>query len=697
MSTADLPEIELDLSTRVINHSVRVRPGHYLLPDYWRKGALFIDGDDIVVDFQGAVLSACPNPETGLDQHEGYGILIRNHRRVTIRNAVVRGFRYNIFVHGGDEILIENCDFSYGRSHRIFGGGVPRDEWVVIRDVNDWRTYGAGIWLERVHNAVVRRCRACRAQNGIVLADSTHSRLTDNDCSFNSGWGLALFAACDNVVSWNRADFCNRPWAGGLGADASGMAVSGGSHRNLIVGNSLTHGGDGFFLTDASDGGMNTQLQRRFIEGASNDNVIAYNDGSWSPANAFEGTFSLRNIYYRNLASDSGYGFWLGFSSDSLVLENEIARNRAGGIAIEQGAGSRIVGNRLRGNRAVAVSLTANRDPALDAFPSRDLEIRDNIIRESATAYDLKGSTDCYIGGNEVEAAPISADLPAGKSPDEPSALVRFSASPIAQRLAEIVAQRPADLQMYRDGDGPQGWEWTELDAFAPHDFRGEPAVCREFDAGTLELFVFDPERTRIVAPPELGVMRDPADPRRVRLGLSQATNAPGELRDFEIEVACGDRRRVMRRRLSSAVWALRWYDWSPGPGRPASFADRTAWSALYAGAPVHATTSRDLGSGWIAERPAPSLSPHHWALSATTRVRLPAGEHRFAATFDDALRLLIDGREVYANWRRNRPELMDVTVPLDAGEHTLTVEYAYESRFAVLRWYWAQSAAGAS
>ena len=65
------------------------------------------------------------------------------------------------------------------------------------------------------------------------------------------------------------------------------------------------------------------------------------------PANAFEGTFSTGNVYFRNLANDSNYGFWLGFSSNSLIARNDIWRSRSDGIAIEQGANNRIELNEI--------------------------------------------------------------------------------------------------------------------------------------------------------------------------------------------------------------------------------------------------------------------------------------------------------------------------------------------------------------
>jgi len=692
MTANDLPEITLSLEQRIITRSVRVKPGRHDMPDVWRGGAVTIDADDVVVDFQGAVISAGGDVENRLDQLEGYGIVVRNRRNVTIRNAVVRGYRFNIFVTGGENVRIENCDVSYSRGHRISDRGVPRDEWVSIRNVDDWRTYGAGIWLERVQAGVVRGCRGCNAQNGIVLAFSNHCEVTDNDFSFNSGWGIALYESCDNVVSWNLADFCDRPWAGSLGADAASLAISAGSHRNYIVGNSLTHGGDGFFLTNTTDTGQDASRNRFNPQGASNDNIIAYNDGSWSPANAYEGTFSLRNVYYKNLANYSGYGFWLGYSSDSLLLDNEINHNRAGGIAIEQGMGTRVESNRIVGNGGVGVRLWATRGEAQDRFPSADLEIRDNVIRDSPAAVDLTNSTDYYVGENQLENAPLPSGFTSTKAQSQSSALERFLASGEYRRLQEIMATRPKDYRFYAETAGPRGWEWTEIETFAPRDFRNDLAVVRRINAGAVELFLLEPDATKLDVPDWVTLTRDPTDPRRVRVEIAGGAAPVAEIRPCPIALSRGDRRQVIARNLVTGEWKLKWFDWGRG-GQPLAFDDTAAWNNLFAGRPLAETAARDLGPGWFDGAPVPGLPARHYALLATTRLKLPAGQHRFCAAFDDGLRLKVDGKEVYANWRRNRPQFMDVEVELAAGEHELEVQYCYESRYAVLIWYWGEPA----
>lgn len=711
MNTGELPEIALSLENRILTGSVRIKPGHHALPDVWRKGALVIDADDVVIDFQGATMTPGDDVHGQLDQLEGYGILVKNRRNVTIRNAVVHGYRFNICVLGGENVRIENCDASYSRAHRISAGGVPLDQWVVIREIRDWHTYGAGIWLENVRAGVVRQCRAGGAQNGLVLATCDHCLVIENDFSFNSGWGLALWASCDNVVSWNLTDFCDRPWAGGLGADAACVTMTGNSHRNYVVGNSMTHGGDGFFLTGLSDGTLDARLNRLIIAGPCDDNVIAHNDGSWSPANAFEGTFAYRNMYYKNQANDCNYGFWLGFSSDSLILDNDVGRNRVSGIALEQGSGTRVEGNRFTGNRRVAVHLWATHGAARDRYPSRDIEIRGNVIKDSPAAVDLTNSTDYYVGENTLESAPLPAGLASTKPKDEPSALARFLASPQYRRLQEILSTRPPGFRFYPETGGPCGWDWTDIGDFAPRDFRGDLAACRRVDAGAIELFVFDPERTQIDLPAWAVLTRDPESgdtdpsPKRKRGSTAQRAKievpaapasgssvpAVGEIRPCFITLRRGDRVQEIRRNLVNCTWHVKWFDWSGGGTVPLPFDDVAGWRALFAKPPLRAATVRDLGWELTDRNLADGLPSHHYALVAKTRLRLPAGKRRLCVTFDDGLRLRVDGREVYANWRRNRPQFADVEVPLDAGEHELEVEYCYENRYSVLRWHWGE------
>ena len=72
----------------------------------------------------------------------------------------------------------------------------------------------------------------------------------DNDFSFNSGWGIALWRCARNVISRNAVDFCVRGYSHGVynrGQDSAGIFVFEQNNENVFAENSATHGGDCFF------------------------------------------------------------------------------------------------------------------------------------------------------------------------------------------------------------------------------------------------------------------------------------------------------------------------------------------------------------------------------------------------------------------------------------------------------------------
>ena len=251
------PPIRIDRDGIVITRSVRIQPGRYVVADPGGTGVLQIGADDVVVDFGGARLLSCPDPkDAARENFTGVGINVAGHKGVVIKNAVVQGFGCNIRVQDGSRVTVKDCDVSFSHAQRLLQNGVPVDSFLNIRDVAAWRGYGAGLWLENARGCIVIGCRGSGALNGLVLVNSRHCTVRGNDFSFNSAFGIGLYGSSNNTVCWNRADFVNRPWGGGWGGDSAGLAVVDGSSSNFLVGNSLTHGGDGFFLTDRTNGGF---------------------------------------------------------------------------------------------------------------------------------------------------------------------------------------------------------------------------------------------------------------------------------------------------------------------------------------------------------------------------------------------------------------------------------------------------------
>src|SRR5205823_710373 len=149
-------------------------------------------------------------------------------------------------------------------------------------------------------------------------------------------------------------------------------------------------GGDGFFLSNHADLGKPE-------DGPCDDNLIALNDGSWSPCNAFEATFSSGNMFLGNLANHSRFGFWCGYSSRSLYSGNQICDNLEGGIATEHGADHVIEKNEISRN-GVAVQFWQH--PERGSHPSKDITVRNNTIAKNRIGVEVKETAGLAIENN---------------------------------------------------------------------------------------------------------------------------------------------------------------------------------------------------------------------------------------------------------------------------------------------------------
>jgi parallel beta-helix repeat protein len=457
----DPPEITPKTDNVLVKQSVRIKRGMYVVSDADRNGVVQVMADDVVIDFQGATLVGVKNAAAGeKDKFQGYGVAVNGHKNVVIKNAKIHGYKYNIRATGCTGLKVEDSDLSHSRGERISRNGRPIDIFLGLREFDAWQRYGAGAWLEKCSDSTVTRVRATGAQNGVLLAFCEKCTIHDNDVAFNSGWGVGLWESSGNVVSWNRADFCNRPGEGSWGEDSAAIALANSSHRNFIVGNSLTHSGDGFFLTDGANMGVRP----------SNDNVVAYNDGSWSPHNAFESTFSVGNVFYKNTASNSDYGFWMSFSSENVVAENRVERNVTDGINIGSGARNQIEKNTLVGNGQVAIHIEG--EDGTDVVESRDSVVVGNVIRDSKLAFSLEHSTNTFLGGNKLEKAALPTGVVQSKTNPPASQLAKFLGLQKAKRLENIVKTKPKGFKMFREQPYKPGLHLLQLGDFAPHDFR---------------------------------------------------------------------------------------------------------------------------------------------------------------------------------------------------------------------------------
>jgi parallel beta-helix repeat protein len=311
----------------VITQDTHFAPGVYHLPN-----GVQIAADNITLEGTDTLIISSTQTGTAL-QAQG-----RQH--ITVKGLSVTGFYHGLRFDDCDNITLENI--TVRGTQEIKDIETFLYLWHPIE-----KTYGGGILLHNVKNSTVRHCDLQHQMNGLLLYGCSGLTIENNNASFNSGWGIYLSAANDNLIQNNRLDFCNRvfrrPEDGSIRveADAAGIVLVMSSSRNRFLHNSCLCGGDGIFVAGYYYPGGITPC---------NDNLFENNDCRLSSNNAIEATFSRGNIFRRNDCSRSNYGLWLGYSWDNLLEDNQVEFNRWVGIAIEHGHDFVLRNNTIRLN-----------------------------------------------------------------------------------------------------------------------------------------------------------------------------------------------------------------------------------------------------------------------------------------------------------------------------------------------------------
>ncbi len=427
-SARGLPRIQVTRDDVAIRESCEIEiPPGTVVADANGNGVIHIEADGVEVRFAtGSVLRGASS-DVPWDALRGIGIRIVGRSGVRIEGAQVRGFFNGLVASHADGLEVVGGDYSDNYRQRLQSTPEAEDgaDWLFPHhnDERKWRDeYGGAVCVESSAGVTVRGIRVRRGQNGILLDRVTDSRIHDNDASFLSGWGLALWRGSRNVVTRNAFDFCVRGHVEGVynrGQDSAGILCFEQSNDNVFALNSATHGGDGFFgfagrealgepwmeaerqrlraLTGREDvdGGIRVpeEVARDLSARGCNRNQLIGNDFSYASAHGIEMTFSEGNVFARNrLVENAICGIWGGYSSDSLIAENHIEGNggmayglERGGINMEHASGNRIVGNRFLNNRC-AIHLWWDEDAALRRLPGvsgNDRGVTDNLVADN--------------------------------------------------------------------------------------------------------------------------------------------------------------------------------------------------------------------------------------------------------------------------------------------------------------------------
>ena len=158
----------------VIDRSVTIRPGIYRLPASadLQTPVVTIRGDDITVDFAGAELHG-GEPAADPDTFSGVGILVEGGTSVTLRNAVVRGYKVGVLVRKTSGLHLTHNDLSYNWKQRLYSGVEKESlvDWMSYHnnEKDEWLRYGAGIYLSDIDGGRIDRNVARQGQNGLMV------------------------------------------------------------------------------------------------------------------------------------------------------------------------------------------------------------------------------------------------------------------------------------------------------------------------------------------------------------------------------------------------------------------------------------------------------------------------------------------------------------------------------------------------
>lgn len=682
-----------------LTRSGSIRPGTYLLPANGDQPVIRIVGDNLTIDFKGAVL--CGSPESAMpDEYAGTAIAVSGSN-ITLKNVLVRGYKVGLMATDSPSLHLTGCDFSYNWKQHLKSTLEREDgaDWMSFHnnENDEWLRYGAGVYLKNCPKAQVDQCTIMGGQNGLMLRQCDDGKIYNNDFSFLSGLGLGMYRSSRNVVMHNKIDFCVRGYSHGVysrGQDSAGILVYEQSCNNTFAYNSATHGGDGFFLW----AGQSTMDSG---QGGCNDNLLYANDLSCAPANAIEATFS-RNKFIRNRLEESDHGIWGGYSYDTLILGNTIANNTRG-VSIEHGQNNTIAYNLFVDNPVhIEVWQNARQDPNW-GYPknrdtrSRGYEIQHNQFGGGKTAIVARESQKIMAAKNVATSELTAANLQGGTE-NKVEPLVKEEAIDYGA-LADYRVQPMAKGQdaMLPAGH-PRGRKYILVDEWGPYDFKSPKLWLRQgMDKERKMRFeILGPAGSYRVIRSDGAASVLPASGSVP--GTLEVTLAPGAAIDLNLtlvytgkevttplgkKIAAGEAVRFSYRKFQIPMdWAVKFYKWDKDSSDPRTQAE--AFYKILGGQAIKEEKVARLdysGVGAVAE----GLPGSQYAAVAEAPVAVPQGEYSLEVTSDDGVRVYVDGKRVIDNWTWHVPTLDKAELKL-SGKHRIRVEYFQIDGYATLK-----------
>ena len=718
LAAAEAPNpivIRVTADNTVISQSCRVViPPGTVIKDTDGNGVIQIGAPNIEIEFaEGSVLRGSP-ADTRPDVYKGYGIRLNDHKGVTIRGARVSGFWCGLWATKADGLVVDGIDASDNRRACLKSTPTAEDggDWLFghDNDKKEWLTqYAAAVYIEESAGVTVRDSRVWHGQNALCLDRVVGSRIYDNDFSFNSGWGIALWRCSRNVISRNAVDFCVRGYSHGVynrGQDSAGIFVFEQNNENVLVENSATHGGDGFFGFAGREalGEVGEHPIAWYKRRGNTDNVVVGNDFSYAAAHGIENTFSFGNKYLKNrIVGNAICGVWAGYSRETLIAGNDFQSNgemgyglERGGINIDHGGDNCIVHNSFLKNKC-GVHLWGGANPEFEkknwakanGYASTGSVIADNSFNGDDLAFHFRGPGEVTIGPNKlVDVGKAMIDESAYRIKRDEELLVAPLEVPTCKVFGKKhpVGARPE----LRGRQNIIMTEWGPWDHVTPMvrlvKSIGGSAIYEILKAPSAHV------RVEILGDHVRGVLA-PVPGKRDESRVTVSAVQPG-VRSYVLKVqAAGKPLAEIKGSLLAIRWQATFFPWpsdvdprkslegyrklAEGPTAVSDDVDQLSFKYGMRG-----PSELDISDKVTAAK----LSADHFGMVARARVPLTKGTWEFTTLSDDGVRVSVDGKPVIENWTWHGPSRDTGNLTLDADKTVeIVVEHFQIDGFAVL------------
>ena len=665
---------------------------------------LIIEGDNITVDFNQAILQGSTAPDRP-NEFKGVAVLVRNGKNITIKNLKAKGYKIAIIGRDVESLTISNCDLSYNYRPRLNSTQLKEDisDWMSYHhnENDEWLRYGAAIYLRNCTMPIINDNKITGGQNALMMTNCNIGLIYNNDFSFNSGIGIGMYRCSDNRVMYNKINFNVRGYSHGVynrGQDSAGILVYEQSNKNLFYKNSVTHGGDGFFLW-AGQTTMDTG------NGGCNDNALVENDFSYAPTNGIEVTFS-RNYIMKNRIFECDHGIWGGYSYNTRISNNQFRNNRVG-IAIEHGQENTIDYN-LFLNDKEAIRLWARKEQPADwgYAKNRDTRSRDYVI-----AMNSFNNNPVVLNINRTENLQVFENTFSGSKElfKLDSTVVGFDTlgndilSEKLQNDSAIVYPTIAKpIDPFRGNGQYAGRKNILITEWGPYDFRA-PIIWNTNPADSSNMMQFD-----ILGPAGKWKVKSFSGVKNISVTAGNvpakitAEKIPGDRTDIKIEleyIGAAVTDPFGRSVIAGKPYVFRYKNFF----QPINFnvrfyaMDTTIHHPIRTGqpfpsnarmSPIKSEHVKSLEYAWWGGVKGDKQYSQFITLADGTAV-FKKGTYEVAVTWDDAVRVYLDGKILIDEWNPSLYKFDEsphrvVRVKLD-GEHTFMIEHVELGGFATL------------